>query len=35
MASGADGDNEEHVETWRLTRTMFSIQYNSIQFNFL
>jgi hypothetical protein len=31
-ASGADGDDEEHVETQRLTGTQSDvIQYNSIQ----
>jgi hypothetical protein len=34
MASGADGDDEERIETRRLTGTQSDvIQYNPIQFN--
>jgi hypothetical protein len=34
MASGVDGDDEECIETQRLTGTQSDvIQYNTIQFN--
>jgi hypothetical protein len=36
MASGVDGDDEEHIETRRLTGTQSDvIEFNPIQFNVL